>query len=259
MRERYERFVRSQSGLGQLLAGADIADDDFMAYSHLPYKTSRYMDRGWALVGDAAAFNDPFYSPGLDHAAISSFATARRIERDLAEKLDTAGLNAAIETHNDSFLRSYDQWLAALYLGKYELMGDAELLASAFLVDTSLYYLGVVTPICKDPEVLINPIFGQTAPQAKMAYRLTRAFNRRLSGLARHRRRVGVYGRRNLGWRHYCPAFDVGPTGSLKPLRQGLAIWLRLEAQRAWHLVRHGWRRPPAAIAEAKAATSAES
>ena len=258
LRQRYERFVRSRPGLGQLLAEATVAADDFMAYGHLPYKTSRYMDRGWALVGDAAAFNDPFYSPGLDHVAIASFATARLIEGDLAGRLDDAALDVAITTHNGNFLRSYDRWLAALYLGKYELMGDAELLASAFLVDTSLYYLGVVTPICKDPEVLVNPVFGLSLPQAKIAYRLTRAFKRRLVGLARHRRRVGTYGRRNVGWRLYCQAFDVGPTGSLKPLCQGLAIWLRLEAQRAWHLLCYGWRQAPEAV-EAKRAASAES
>jgi hypothetical protein len=34
------------------------------------------MGDGWALVGDAAAFLDPYYSPGLDHCAFSSAATA---------------------------------------------------------------------------------------------------------------------------------------------------------------------------------------
>ncbi len=250
-RQRYEHFVRGRSGLGELLAGAEIDGDDFMAYSHLPYKSSRYMDRGWALVGDAAAFMDPYYSPGLDHAAISIHATTRLIEQDLGGRLDAAALDAAVAEHNEAFRRSYDRWLAALYLGKYELMGDADLTACAFLVDTSLYYLGVVSPVHKDPEALANPIFGVALPQAKWSARLMRAFNRRLQGLARHRRRAGTYGRGNLGRRRYCQAFDVGPSGSLGPLLQGLGLWLRLEAERAFHLLRHGWNERPAAVAAA--------
>ena len=71
LRERYRDFVTSQAGLRELLADAEIAgdgdrEDDFLALRHLPYRASRTMDRGWALVGDAAAFLDPFYSPGLD-------------------------------------------------------------------------------------------------------------------------------------------------------------------------------------------------
>ncbi len=253
---RYEDFLRQCSGLGELLAGAAIDGEDFMSYSHLPYKSSRYMERGWALIGDAAAFLDPYYSPGLDHAAISIQATARLIEQDLGGHLDAAALDAAVAGHNEDFLRSYDRWLAALYLGKYELMGDAELTACAFLVDTSLYYLGVVSPVHKDPEALANPVFGLSLPQAKWSYRLMRAFNRRLQGLARHRRRAGTYGRGNLGRRRYCSAFDVGPTGSLGPLFQGLGIWLRLEAARAFHLLRHGWGHRRAAVAEAERAAS---
>ena len=58
-RPRYEDFLRTRPGLRELLAEAEIEDNDFMAYSHLPFKSSRYMDRGWALVGDAASFIDP--------------------------------------------------------------------------------------------------------------------------------------------------------------------------------------------------------
>ena len=34
-------------------------------------------------MGDAASFIDPYYSPGLDHAAMSVYATARILEADL--------------------------------------------------------------------------------------------------------------------------------------------------------------------------------
>ena len=63
--------------LRELLDGAEPRLEDLRFYSHLPYATKQYMGRGWALLGDAAAFLDPYYSPGLDHASFTAEATAR--------------------------------------------------------------------------------------------------------------------------------------------------------------------------------------
>ncbi|MGI9303607.1 MAG: NAD(P)/FAD-dependent oxidoreductase, partial [Gammaproteobacteria bacterium] len=150
LRERYERFIAGQPGLREMLNGATLDESDFHAFSQLPYRTTRYMDRGWGLVGDAASFMDPYYSPGLDHAAFSVYATTRIVASDIAGQLDDATLGSRIDEHNDQFLRSFDRWLSAIYVGKYELMGDAELTRCAFLLDTSLYYLGIVGPVCAD-------------------------------------------------------------------------------------------------------------
>jgi len=234
--ERYRAFVTSQDGLRELLAEATMEEGDFMAYAHLPYRSSRYADRGWALLGDAAAFLDPLYSPGLDHVSISIYATARIVARDLSGGLDDADL----EEHNRNFERSYDRWLEALYLGKYEILGDAELVACAYLFDTALYYLGVVTPIYKDVESLANPPFGIGKPQATLAYRVMRAFNRRLRRLARWRRHAGTYGRRNVGHGFRTKVFALGGRAAILPLLHGLAIWLRLEAEQVLDRLRHG-------------------
>jgi hypothetical protein len=240
LKERYQRFVRETPGLGELVQGAEIDDSDFMALSHLPYRTDQYMGRGWALVADAAAFLDPYYSPGLDHAAISIYATTRILEADLGGRLTTDQLDEKIRMHNVDFLRSYDRWLDSLYIGKYELMGDADLLGSAFLVDTALYYLGVVTPIYRNLETMGNPVFGIALPQARWAYQITRAFNRRLRGLARFRRRVGTYGKNNLGRHRYSRSFGLGIGPSIRPLARGLGLWLGAEWERFAHRLRHG-------------------
>ncbi len=226
--ERYRDFVTSQPGLREILDGASLIPDALPAYGHLPYTSSQYMDRGWALVGDAASFMDPFYSPGLDHLGISVYATARILEEDLAGRLDEEDLRQRISVHNGNFERSYGRWLEALYLGKYEILGDAELSACAFLMDTSLYYLGVVTPVSSDVEAFANPPFGLDLPQAKCAYILMRTFNRRMTRLARFRRQVGSYGRRNVGWRLYGKLPGLGPK-ALGMLRQGILLWLKLE------------------------------
>jgi flavin-dependent dehydrogenase len=227
--ERYHRFVTTWPGLRELLAEATMDAEDGRSYAHLPYRSTQYMGRGWALVGDAASFLDPYYSPGLDHCAITAFATAELVEADLAGRLDEAALDAGVARHNDVFVRSIRRWLEALYVDKYELMGDAELLGCAFLVDTAGYYLGVVSPIYRQIESMRNPIFGLEGRNATIAFYLMRALNRRLVTLARARRQLGTYGRRNAGWRLYARSFGLG-RASVRPLLQGLAVWLRVEA-----------------------------
>lgn len=239
-RERYEAFLRSTDGLRDLLVDAELDGDDFMALRHLPYYSERYMDRGWALVGDAASFIDPYYSPGLDHAATSIFATAQILEDDFKSPgRDPEDLQRQIDFHNKDFGASYRQWFGALYDGKYELFGDAELTRCAFLMDTGLYYAAVVSSLERDIDSLRNPIFGAIPPSI-MAFKTTRWFNQRLLKLARFRRQAGIYGRANVGRRHHSKAFSIGLGPAVRPIGTALRIWLRLEAERMFYRLRHG-------------------
>jgi hypothetical protein len=246
--ERYRDFVASRPGLRDLLAGATMVEDDFHAYAHLSYRSERYAERGWVLTGDAAAFLDPFYSPGLDHLAMSVYAAVDLVADDLETIGDETGAATAearlkdrLATHNGRFLRSYRRWLEALYLGKYEILGDAELTACAYLVDTALYYLGIVTPVYRQPASLANPTFGLDNRQSRVAWRLMRFFNRRLNRMARQRRALGTYGRKNAGWRKLGPPPNLG-RGAVPMLLHGFALWARLEAGHALRRLVHGRR-----------------
>lgn len=250
LRARYEHFVRTMPGLRELVAEATIerlddrgSVDDFMALAQLPYTTRRYAARGWALLGDAASFIDPFYSPGLDHAAMSVHATVDLVARHLGGELDGSRLDAELTRHDQAFRRSIHRWHDAIYHGKYELLGDADCVHCAFMVDTALYYLGVVTPVYTEAEAMTNPPFGVALPQATVAYRVARAFNRRLLGLARFRRRAGLYGKSNRGQRRSSKPFRAGPAGAIAPLRSGLALLLRMELERLVHRLRTRSRR----------------
>ena len=235
LKDRYRSFVQSQPGLRELLAQAEMHDDDCLSYSQIPYRSRCYAGRGWALVGDAAAFMDPYYSPGLDHVSMSAYATSRLVGADLRSELSTEQLDERLDVHNQEFARSYRRWISALYIGKYKLLGDADLTASAFMVETALYYLGVVGPIYKASDTLRHPVFGQSLPQARLAYRLALAFSSRLQRLAELRRRSGLYGRGNEGRRLMIRGFNLG-AGALPPLLEGIRIWLRLEVEQilAW-------------------------
>ena len=242
LRERYRDFVTSRAGLRELLAGATLDADDFLALRHLPYRSRRYMDRGWALVGDAAAFLDPFYSPGLDHASISIWATARIVADELGGDLAENRLDRRVDAHNTAFVGSYDRWLRALYEGKYELFGDADLTQSAYLLDTALYYVGVVTPVYEHLDAFANPLFGVDNLPSRLAYRFMRFYSRRLRHLARLRRLGGDYGCHNTGRRRYAPAFRLGRAAAGPFLRRGIAIWWRIEWEQAVAGLRARWR-----------------
>lgn len=228
--ENYRAFLEGQPGLRQLVRGARLNEDDFRRYSHLPYKTRVYAGRGWALVGDAASFLDPYYSPGLDHASMSIYATARILEADLHAKESEASLDRRLAKHNEEFVRSYDRWLSAIYLGKYELLGDAELTTTAFVLDIALYYLGVVAPVHADIDNLKNPVLGLSLPQSELAYRFMRFYNERLLHLAREKRAQGTYGKRNAGTRVYFGDVGLG-LSTLRRLLRGLGMWGKIELE----------------------------
>ena len=248
LRESFLAFVRSRAGLGELLRDAEIVDDDFKSLRHLPYRSTAYAGPGWALVGDAAAFLDPFYSPGLDHCSISVFATVRLLEAILRDGVDASEVERRIAYHNRIFVRSYGRWLQALYEDKYELMGDAQLMAAATFFETGAYYQGPVATVYRDLEMMGMPLFGEEIPQVEAAYRFLRFVRRRLVRIARFRRERGTYGRGSVGWRDL-RKYSLG-FGGFRLMAVGLGYWLRAEARTALERLRPG----PRSVSEEAAA-----
>lgn len=227
--ERYERFVRAQDGLRELVEGARPRGGDVHLRRRLAYRSKRHAGDGWALVGDASEFLDPFYSPGLDHLSISAYATARLIVRHLRGELAGEEGLRAVREHDTRFTRSYERAYRALYEDKYEIFGDAELVAAAFHLDTSMYYLGVVHPIYRDERALALPVLCLDDWRARLALRVMRFQRRRLVALARRRRARGLYGRRNVGERILSGNFGDASLAFTRAHRRGLRLWLRAE------------------------------
>ncbi|MEX1025736.1 MAG: tryptophan 7-halogenase [Planctomycetota bacterium] len=227
---RYRDFLASHDGLREVVAGAELIEGDFTLRERLAYRSTQYADRGWALIGDAAAFLDPYYSPGLDHVAMSVTATTNLVLEDVRDRCDDA-LDAKLALHNERFVRSTTRWYDALYRDKYELFGDAELTAAAFAIDTAMYYLGVVQPVYRDPGELGIPTLGREGWKASLAFKVLRFVNRRLVRLARNRRARGTYGRRNVGWRWMVSDFGSAKLRLTSAHRKGLGLWLAAE----WH------------------------
>jgi flavin-dependent dehydrogenase len=240
----YLDFLERLRPANELLAGAELRDDDFRFYSTLAYATKQYVGEGWALVGDAAAFLDPYYSPGLDHVAFSVEATVRLV---LAETAGRLAPNAIAE-HNETFLRSYWRFFDAIFEGKYLYMGEADLLSAAALLDTAQYYLFVVVPAYRrHQDFHWMPVLGPK--EAFFAYHFLRLYHRRFQKLAALRRATGEEGRRNAG-RRIRLFYDLG-FAPWRMAARGAKLWLfaeldgvRLRLRRALGLRRSAAAKP---------------
>lgn len=245
LRDRFRHFLLTQPGLRELLTDATMDEDDFLAYKDLPYRSTEFADRGWALVGDAAAFLDPLYSPGLDFAAYSSYATCRMIEEDLKavamgsrDEAPGTDLDAALKLHNDRFSRSYDRWFESVYRDKYHLMGDPELVSASYFIDIGMYYLGVAGSVYRDVDHFRIPVLGDDDTRASVATWLMVSWKRRMVKLAKIRRRLGVPSRaaREAPWRQYPVGFELhGPACRL--VWHGLNLWWSAELRTLWHQI----------------------
>ncbi|MBI2215071.1 MAG: tryptophan 7-halogenase [Acidobacteria bacterium] len=220
----FEAFLRAIPALQELIESADYKRDDFRFYPHLPYVTKQYMGNGWALVGDAAAFLDPYYSPGLDHCAFSVEATVNLV----VDWFDGNDIAKRIEEHNEVFVRSYHAFFNGIFRDKYYYMGEHDLLAAATLIDTAQYYIFIVIPAYRFfKRFHWMPVLGPK--QAKFSYVMLRTYNHRFKRLALLRREMGVAGRRNDG-RRINFFFDL----SLAPLHmlgRGIKLWLYAEIE----------------------------
>ena len=227
--EKLRHFLERHAGARELLKDAVWTEGDVHLRRNLAYSARQVAADGVVLVGDAAGFIDPFYSPGMDWITYTTAAAAKLI----ADERSGSGGAAELEAHNQRFLQSYRWWFEGIYRDKYYYMGDYELMCLAFRLDLGLYYLGIVSqPFLRGPETLICPAFGHR--QSRLPFRLIRHYNRRLAAIGRARMHSGRWGRHNHG--RYFPfiSYELRPSLGLRVLGALLA-YLGLE-------IREGWR-----------------
>jgi hypothetical protein len=223
----------------EIFGSAKVIEGDVHALSMLPYHSEKVCDDGWAMVGDAAGFIDPLYSPGLDFCSYTSYYVADL----LARSLKSEDVTDRLDHYNQQFPITYRFWFESLYKDKYYYMGDAELTSAALLLDVSSYYTGLVRPVYRDPEcAFLNLPF--TGKGGRFARNVMNFYNRRLVALANRRWATGYYGKRNAGWRELYDGF-VPDTRLRKQISRGLRRWLKCELVNLALML----RRPAAAVA----------
>ncbi|MEI8342724.1 MAG: hypothetical protein WCH43_14465, partial [Verrucomicrobiota bacterium] len=114
-------------------------------------------------------------------------------------------------------------WFEAIYRDKYYYMGDAELMAAAFLLDIAMYHFGPVRQVYQDPDENFSS-FPFSGVPGKIVAKLMSFYNRRLAVIARRKIAAGCYGDRNANWRLLIGGF-VPDASILKLLGKGLLFW----------------------------------
>jgi hypothetical protein len=212
----------------ELLSDAQWIEGDVHWRKNLPYYSTTYAGDGFVLVGDAGAFIDPFYSPGMDWISFTAVAAAELI----AAQRQGEAMGPAVARHNQTFIRSYARWFRAVYKDKYEYIGDYELMRLGFLLDLGLYYLGVAAqPFKRGYEGFKEPVFT-TKPSAPF-YQLMSLYGRRLAAMAQSRRERGCWGRRNAGERFLFGGYTFARSSSVHIIK-ALFAWGLLELREGW-------------------------
>ena len=226
--DRLKNFLIKHPVAREMLAGAEFVEEDIHRRKNLAYSSTTYAGDGFALVGDAAAFMDPFYSPGMDWISFTASSVAELI----TEQQKGADIGSRIEKHNQDFTTSYDRWFKSLYKDKYHYLGEYDLMELAFRLDLSLYYWGVVEPVFNTGEVaLLAPPFSP--PSGKVFAALIGCYNRRFACIARRRRRLGMLGRMNDNRRSLIPGFTLDRSDTTR-LFSMLGEWAKLELKEGW-------------------------
>ena len=247
--DRLKEFLMRNPVAREMLEGAEYVEEDMHWRKNLAYYSTTFAGDGFALVGDAAAFMDPFYSPGMDWISYTTSSavdliTQQREGKPLAERL---------VKYNADFTNSHARWFKALYKDKYEYLGEFDLMDLAFRLDLSLYYWGVVEPVFHIGEsALLAPPFSP--PSGKVFSGLMSCYNRRFACMARRRRRLGLLGKMNKGNRSLIPGFTLARSDTRRIFSM-LGQWAKLEVTEGWHTWGEGKEStvvemPAAAIAE---------
>ena len=232
----------------ELLADAAWHEGDVHFRRNLAYRSSTFAGDGFVLVGDAAAFIDPFYSPGLDWISYTTSAASALIDGCLHGRARAP----RIARHNELFSNSYDRWFRAIYKDKYFYMGDHELMTLAFRLDLGLYYFSIVSqPFKHGAGALEIPSFS--GPNTRLPARLIAFYNRRLAAIALSRLRRGTWGRSNTGRYFGFRSYEL--TGALPwRLLKAATAYLGLELREGWRT----WLTTPALPAQDVPRSSAQ-
>ena len=135
--EGFQDFLKSHRAVWSLMANARLID--IGSYGQLAYGTKQYFsgDR-WALTGEAAAFTDPFYSPGSDFIALENDFITDLIRRD--EEGESDDRRRSLATLYSDYMGFRYEASMRLYRNLYSVLGSFALMKLKWQLDFPLYY-----------------------------------------------------------------------------------------------------------------------
>lgn len=110
---------------------------DFLQLKHYSHHTGRVFSaqERWGVTGEAAAFLDPFYSPGSDFIAMCNTWLADLILHELQGE----DISLRTRVYEQAYLTQVNNWLP-VYQDKYWLMGSAQIMTAKILWDWAVYW-----------------------------------------------------------------------------------------------------------------------
>jgi flavin-dependent dehydrogenase len=193
--EGFQAFLRSHTAAASLLENAKPVDHG--CYMQLAYKTTRFFsaDR-YGLIGEAACFTDPFYSPGSDFMALENDFLTDLIQRDH---------DGRPEEEQRERTRLYDEFMLfrqeatfALYRHQYSLLGSYETCKLKWDLDIGSYYNLWVDAYMRDQHLDPAWLANQIA-QRPYVLRALENFQQLFATVEKQLLKSGDYYRRNLG------------------------------------------------------------
>ncbi|MBK9754728.1 MAG: FAD-dependent monooxygenase [Nannocystis sp.] len=171
---------------------------DVLAYKQLAYGTKQFFsgqDR-WFLTGEAAAFTDPFYSPGSDFIALYNDFITDLITRDHAG--ETRAQIADRSATYDEFMQFRYQATLLLYRDLYPVLGSFELLKLKWDFDIACYYNLWAAPYWHDQHLDLRQLKSDLRRKDFVLQGLEN-FSRLFQKLEAGFREKGLWHRANLG------------------------------------------------------------
>ena len=196
-----QRDVLSQDGLREFLHGQRACKDligdaqwlDFGAYGQLAYGTKQWFGDRWAVIGEAAAFSDPFYSPGSDFITLANdFVT------DLIGRQHDGEDTSERQKLYNGYLQFRYQANLPLYRDQYDLFGSYELMSIKWNFDIAAYYALWVNSYLMDKHLYIDDLRHELR-QSSFVIKALERFSKLFLDCERKVSADGNYGRKNLG------------------------------------------------------------
>jgi flavin-dependent dehydrogenase len=194
--EGFFQFLRGHSAVASLLTNAKCLDVGH--YARYTYATKKFFggEERWAMIGEAAAFSDPFYSPGSDYISIESDMITDMIVRDFAgesfeqrkERSDTY----------DEFMRFRYEATMLLYRNQYPVLGSYETMRLKWNFDIACYYNLWLDFFMRDYHLDLRKIREQLRRKEYVLQAL-RNFSELFQKLVSELEASGQYHRKNLG------------------------------------------------------------
>ncbi|MGV3771380.1 MAG: NAD(P)/FAD-dependent oxidoreductase [Verrucomicrobiales bacterium] len=238
--QRLKAFLMEHGAAAEILKNAEPVEGDVHLRRNLPYSSRRIFGDGFALVGDAAGFIDPLYSPGMDWI---SYTVSGAVNLILAER-NGEDVREKAQRSDQLLTGSYWKWFRAIYKDKYFYIGEYDLMRTGFLLDLGFYYAGVASqPFMRGKEAFLEPVFS-TKPSIPF-YHFISFYNRRLAKIGKRRRDQGRLSATNAKERFLFQGYTFNPW-SYRWILYGILGLLKLELKEVRHYFQPTTQQSPA-------------